>query len=112
MAQTKNKRRRKHRGTPAGTIERAGRTGSNRPRQDAKSIRAERRAERLNREPTWRGSVNRAAIAAVVFGVLVVVAFGRSLASAAILVVFMFVLYIPLGYLTDRAIYNFRRRRT
>ncbi len=45
------------------------------------------------------------------FGVLVVVAFGRSLASAAILVVFMFVLYIPLGYLTDRAIYNFRNRR-
>ena len=55
--------------------------------------------------------MNRAAIAAIVFGVLVVVAFGRSPASAAILVVFMFVLYIPLGYLTDRAIYNFRNRR-
>ena len=103
MAQTKNKRRRKHRGTPAGTIERAGRTGSNRPRQDAKSIRAERRAERLNREPTWRGAVNRAAIAAAVFGVLVVVAV-RPVArlGGAILAVFMFVLYIPLGYLTDQ----------
>ena len=77
MAQTKNKRKRKHRGTPAGTIERAGRTGSSRTRTDAKQIARERRAERLNREPTWRGSVNRAAIAAAVFGVLVVVLFGR-----------------------------------
>ncbi len=111
MAQTKKKRTRKHRGTPAGTIERAGRTGSSRTRGDAKQIARDRRAERLNREPTWRGAVNRAAIAAAVFGVLVVVAFGREVASGAFLALFMFVLYIPLGYFTDRAIYNFRQRK-
>ncbi len=111
MAQTKKKRRRKHRGTPAGTVERAGRTGRPQTRQDAKAISRERRAERLNRPPTWRGAVNRAAVAALVFGLLVVVAFGREIAAGATLAVLMFVLYIPLGYATDSAFYRFRRRR-
>ena len=111
MAQTKNKRKRKHRGTPAGTVERSGRTGSSRVKKDAKEIARERRAERLNREPTWRGAVNRAAIAAAVFGVLLLFLFNNDPARSAYLAVLMFFLYIPLGYLTDRAIYNFRRRR-
>jgi hypothetical protein len=111
MAQTKNKRRRKHRGTPAGTVERSGRTGSSRIKKDAKQISRERREERMNREPTWRGSVNRAAIAAAVFGVLLFALFKREPAAAAGLALLMFFLYIPLGYLTDRAIYNFRRRK-
>jgi hypothetical protein len=111
MAQTKRKRTRKHRGTPAGTIERSGRTGRPQTRQDAKQISRQRRQERLDRPPTWRGAVNRAAIAAAVFGVLVVVAFGRSLAQGAVLVGFMFLLYIPLGYMTDTAIYRYRLRK-
>ena len=49
MAQTKRKRTRKHRGTPAGTIERAGRTGRPQTREDAKQIARQRRAERLDR---------------------------------------------------------------
>src|SRR5919107_5308169 len=101
MAQTKRKRTRKHRGTPAGTIDRAGRTGRPQTREDAKQVARQRRTERLDRPPTWRGSVNRAAIAAAVFGVLVVLAFGRSAAQGAILAAFMLLLYIPLGYATD-----------
>ena len=111
VAQTKRKRRRKHRGTPAGTIERAGRTGRPQTRQDAKKIARDRRAERLERKPTWRGAVNRAAIAALIFGVLMVLLLGRSPAAAAVLTVFIFLLYIPLGYATDLAIYRFRQRR-
>ena len=111
MAQTKRKRKSKHRGTPAGTIERAGRTGRPQTREDAKQIARERRSERLDRPPTWRSAINRAAIAAAVFGVLVVVAFGRSVAGGFILAGFMFLLYIPLGYATDSAIYRFRQRR-
>lgn len=111
MAQTKKKRRRKHRGTPAGTIERPVRTGQPRTRADAKQVARERRAARVDREPSWRGSINRAAIAALVFGALMIFAFGYELERAAPLLVFMFALYIPLGYATDRAIYNFRRRR-
>ena len=111
MAQTKRKRTRKHRGTPAGTIERAGRTGRPQTREDAKQIARQRRQERLDNPPNWRGAINRAAIAAAVFGVLVTLAFGRSIAQWVILAGFMFLLYIPLGFVTDKAIYNFRRRR-
>ena len=111
MAQTKRKRKSKHRGTPAGTIERAGRTGRPQTREDAKQIARQRRSERLDRPPTWKGALNRAAIAAAVFGVLVVLAFGRSVAGGVILAGFMFLLYIPLGFMTDTAIYRFRKRR-
>ena len=111
MAHAKRKRRRKHRGTQAGTIERAGRTGQARTREDAKQIARQRRQERLDRPPTLRSAVNRAAIAAAVFGVLILVAFGRDAAQAAGLAAFMFLIYIPLGYATDKAIYRFRQRR-
>jgi Flp pilus assembly protein TadB len=111
MAQTKRKRTRKHRGTPAGTIERAGRTGRPQTKEDAKQIARQRRQERLDRPPTWGSAVNRAAIAAAVFGVLVILAFGRSVAQGVILAGFIFLLYIPLGYLTDTAIYRYRLRK-
>jgi hypothetical protein len=111
MAQTKRKRTRKHRGTPAGTIERAGRTGRPQTKEDAKQIARQRRQERLDRPPTWGSSVNRAAIAAAVFGVLVILAFKRSVAQGVILAGFMFMLYIPLGYFTDMAIYRYRLRK-
>jgi hypothetical protein len=111
VAQTRKKRRRKHRGTQAGTIERSGRTGRPRTREEAKKISRERRAERLDRPPTLKGAAQRAAIAAAIFGVLIVLAFGRSPAQGAFIAVFMFLIYIPLGFATDKAIYNFRQRR-
>ena len=111
MAQTRRKRTRKHRGTPAGTIERSGRTGRPQTRQDAKQISRQRRTERLDKAPNWRGAMQRAAIAAAVFGVLVVIAFKRDVAQGAVLAAFMFLLYIPLGYATDTFIYRFRQRR-
>jgi hypothetical protein len=111
MAQTRRKRTRKHRGTPAGTIERAGRTGRPQTREDAKQIARQRRQERLDKPPTWRGAVNRAAIAAAVFGLLVIAAFGRSVAQGVVLAGFMFALYIPLGYVTDSAIFRYRQRK-
>ena len=111
MAQTRRKRTRKHRGTPAGTIERSGRTGRPQTRQDAKQISRQRRTERLDKPPNWRGAMQRAAIAAAVFGVLVVIAFKRDVAQGAVLAAFMFLLYIPLGYMTDGMIYRFRQRK-
>jgi hypothetical protein len=111
MAQTKRKRTRKHRGTPAGTIERSGRTGRPQTRADAKRTSRDRRQERLDRPPTWRSAVNRAAIAAAVFGVLVVLAFSKSVEEGVALAAFMFLLYIPLGYVTDKMIYGYRMRK-
>jgi hypothetical protein len=111
MAQTRRKRTRKHRGTPAGTIERSGRTGRPQTRQDAKQVARQRRTERLDKPPTWRGAMQRAAIAAAVFGVLVVIIFKRDVAQGVILAAFMFLLYIPLGFATDTFVYRFRQRR-
>jgi hypothetical protein len=111
MAQAKRKRTRKHRGTAAGTIERAGRTGRPRTREEAKKISRQRRQQRFDKPPTWKSSAQRAAIAAAVFGVLVVLLFQRTVAQGAVLAAFMFLLYIPLGYGTDLMIYRFRQRR-
>jgi hypothetical protein len=111
MAQTKKKRRSKHRGTAAGNIERAGRTGKGQARGDAKQIARQRRAERLDKPPEWKSTINRAGIAAIVFAVLVVALFGRPIVSGLLLGVVMFAIYVPLGYATDSAIYRFRQRR-
>ena len=110
MAQTRNKRRRKHRGTQAGTIERAGRTGRPQTKTEARDIARQRREERMARPPTWRGAANRAAIAAVLFAVVVILAFGQPLAGAISLAALMFLVYIPMSYYTDRVLYNRRRR--
>ena len=112
MAQTKRKR--KHRGTQAGTVESRGRTGrSDRPRTtaDAKQNRADRRQQRLDTPPSWRGSLNRAALSAAVFGVLAVLLLSVPPASAIALTAVMVLLYLPLSYYTDRFIYNRRQRQ-
>ena len=111
MAQTKRKRTRKHRGTPAGTIERSGRTGRPQTREDGKRIARERRQERLDKPPSWRSAVNRAAIAAAVFAVLVVALFKKTMPEGVALGAFMFLLYIPLGFVTDRMIYSYRMKK-
>lgn len=112
MAQTKKKRRSKHRGNAAGVIESRGRTG--RPpsaaerKQTDKELAAQRRRERMMREPTWKSASTRAALAAVVFGVLLVFAFETAIPQAVSLTAMVFLFYIPLGYYTDQFIY--RRR--
>ncbi len=114
MAQTKRKRRRKHKGTPAGNVVRStgGKPAAAKGKGDSKADARQRREERMNREPTWRGAFNRAAIAAVIFGVLLASPlFSRPISQALILTVFVFLLYIPLGYGTDKLFYNMRQRR-
>jgi hypothetical protein len=110
MAQTRRKRTRKHRGTPAGTIERAGRTGRSSTRADAKQISRQRRANRFDKPPTWRGAIQRAALAALVFAAAVGF-LKKDFGQAAAFVLPIFLLYIPLGYWTDNMMYRFRQRR-
>jgi hypothetical protein len=112
MAQTRRKRKHKHRGTQAGTIEARGRTGRRPQTQvEGRKIARERRANRFDNPPTWRGALNRAAISAAVFAVAVVVIFRRPVAAAVILGVVMVVLYLPMSYYTDRFLYNRRQRQ-
>ena len=112
MAQTKKKRRSKHRGNAAGAIESRGRTG--RPpsaaerKQSDKELAAQRRRERMMRQPTWKSASTRAALAAIVFGVLLVFAFETPISQAVSLTAMVFLFYIPLGYYTDQFIYKRR----
>jgi len=112
VAQTKKKRRSKHRGNAAGVIESRGRTG--RPpspeerKASDKELAAQRRRERMMREPSWNGAAKRAALAAIVFGLLLAFAFDTPPGQAVSLTGFVFLFYIPLGYYTDQFIY--RRR--
>jgi hypothetical protein len=116
MAQTKRKRRTKHRGTAAGTIESRGRTGR-RPTADErkKETRATTRAARMNRPPTWAAAAKRGGLASallLVFMLLVGPAKGSSRITGAILfAVLALALYIPLGYYTDLFLYRRRQRK-
>ena len=111
MAQTKRKR--KHRGTQAGTVEARGRTGRKPQSTTAATKKAprDRRVNRLDQPPTWRSALNRAAISAAIFAVAVVVIFGRPISAAVVLGVLMVVLYLPMSYYTDRFLYNRRQRQ-
>jgi hypothetical protein len=107
MAQTRRRRRRKHRGTQGGGIDKRGR-GRPRSREQARA-QARRRAE-LRREspPSWGTALKRGLIGAAIFGVLIVVAFGRPLGAGIALALVMLAMYVPLGYYMDRFFY--RRR--
>ncbi len=101
----------------AGIVEARGRTG--RPstaeeraaKLDPKEQARLRREERMNREPTWKGALNRAGIATIVFVALVLLLFRQPVASAVMLGAFMLLIYIPLGYYTDLWIWRRRQRK-
>jgi Flp pilus assembly protein TadB len=112
MAQTKRKRRTKHRGTAAGTIESRGRTGRPpTPDERKKQARASLREQRLNTPPTWSGSLKRAALAAAfIFLFMLLTSRGsHRVAAALIFAVFALALYIPGGYYLE--LFMFRRRQ-
>src|SRR5205823_4141330 len=114
MAQTKRKRRTKHRGTPAGTIETRGRTGRPpTPEERKRQSRMTARERRLNTPPTWKSSVARAGIAAVlVFFFLLLTAKGKNKLAAAIVFTLVAVaIYIPAGYYFELLLYRRRQRR-
>jgi hypothetical protein len=117
MAQTKRKRTRKHRGNAAGIVERpahnsrAAATATSKNAPTTKEEARRRRAERMNRAPTWKGAAQRAGVAAGLFAVLIMVFFKENIATSITLALFMLVVYIPLSFITDRAIYNWRQKK-
>ena len=115
MAQTRKRRQTKHRGNAAGMVESRGRTGrrpeaSERGKLDPKAEARARRLARLDQPPTWRGALNRAGIAAALFGVLMVV-IKNPIATAVSLAGVMLLIYIPLSYYTDMLIYRRRQKK-
>ena len=109
MAQTKKKRRRKHRGTQGGSIDRRAARGRPRSREEAKARAARQAQDRKVRPPTWGSAINRALIGGVVFFALMLLLFGRGAGEAFALAAVMTAIYVPLGYWFDRFFYNRRR---
>jgi hypothetical protein len=110
MAQTRKRRRRKHRGTQGGGIDRRGPRGRPRTREEAKARARQKRktVDRRDYAPTWRSAFNRAALGAALFFVLAMVLLKQTFAGSLAISVLMMVFYVPLGYYVDRFLW--RRR--
>jgi uncharacterized integral membrane protein len=120
MAQTR-RRRRKHRGTQGGSIDR--RPSGPRPRSRAEArararsqvrggkSKRKRTVDRRDVPPTWRSAVNRALVGAGIFLLLLLVPFHQSPAAAIPLAVVMMGLYIPLGYTIEKLFYTRRQAK-
>ena len=114
MAQTKKKRRRKHRGTQGGRID-TKRRSRPRSREEAKAQARSRRSgakpnSKADSPPTWRGSVNRGLIAALIFAALLLAIFKRPLLPSLGLGAFMLLFYVPAGYYIDTMMWRKRER--
>jgi Flp pilus assembly protein TadB len=116
VAQTRRKRRTKHRGNAAGVVESRGRTGR-KPTAAEKSGNArelarerEQKLDRRDRPPTWRGAFIRAMFAAVLMLLIVIVVFNQANQAIALFPVVL-LMYVPISYYTDKWIYDRRQRK-
>ena len=107
MAQTR-RRRRKHRGTQSGSIDRR-RASRPRSRQEARARARKQMGTKRDGPPSWSSAVNRGLFGAGIFLLLLVVVFRRPVAASVILATFMLLIYIPLGHLIDRFMFDRRQ---
>jgi hypothetical protein len=108
MAQTGRRRKRKHRGTQSGSIDRRRRS---RPRnRDEARAQARRSAgNRRDKAPTWRSAINRALLMSGILFALLAFISSQPIASSLLLSVTMLAIYVPAGYYLERFLYNRRR---
>jgi hypothetical protein len=115
MAQSSNKRRRKHRGTQGGRIDTTGRRARPRTREEAKARAGSKGkgagSKKRDLPPTWKGAAIRGAGAAVIFVLILLVLFKRPLPVSLIFGLFMLVFYIPTGYYIDLSMWRKRQRQ-
>jgi cytochrome c oxidase assembly factor CtaG len=110
MAQTRKRRRRKHRGTQGGRVDNR-RRGRPRSRAEAQArARSRKRPARGESPPTWRGAVFRGGLMALAF-VAVLLVFGRPLVAAILFGFAMVFIYIPMGFYFDRMMWRRRQRQ-
>ena len=113
MAQTRKKRRRKHRGTQGGRIDTRPSRSRPRSRQEARAqARSKRKgpANRFDRPPTWRSAATRGLVAAAIFVALLLLVFRSPAGQALAFGGFMLAFYIPAGYYIDTFIWRRRER--
>jgi uncharacterized sodium:solute symporter family permease YidK len=114
MAQPKNKRRRKRRGTQGGKIDAKARRPRSREeaRARAKSGGGSRStSKKRDLPPTWKSAAIRGVGAAVIFTLILLVLFKRPAGVALAFGAFMLIFYIPTGYYIDLAMWRKRERQ-
>jgi hypothetical protein len=115
MAQPKNRRRRKRRGTQGGRIDTAGRRSRPRTREEAKararSGGSRTATKKKDLPPTWKGSALRGSAAAAIFVVILLALFKRPIGVSLVFGLFMLVFYIPTGYYIDMTMWRKRERQ-
>ncbi len=117
MAQTRRKRRTKHRGNAAGFVESRGRTGrkptaAEKSGNAAEAAKAKKpRVDPRDRPPTWRGAALRALVAAcalaLLSGLVLKASPGQTVAYFAV----GLIAYTPISYYTDNWIFKRRQRK-
>ena len=110
MAQTKRKRRTKHRGNAAGSIEARGRTGRKPTAEEQKKAgRQTARDRRTAKPPSWNSAALKARAMAVLLFVLTQVGIlgndTRASSRACSSPLLALVIYTPLAYTTDKWVY-------
>jgi hypothetical protein len=109
MAQTKRKRRNKHRGNAVGAVEARGRTSKPQPSAKNASRGKGARAGREVKPPSWNSAALKAGTGAVLLFLLArfgVLGNEQSTAQALLLAGIALLFYTPIMYLTDRWIYR------
>lgn len=116
MAQTRQRRKTKHRGNAAGIVESRGRTGR-KPTADEKSgkARAAKGApasrDRFDKPPTWKGAFYRSLAAAVLMALFSLFILKQTTQSALILFPIVLAMYVPISYYSDLWLYKRRQRQ-
>jgi len=108
MAQTKRKRRTKHRGNAAGMVEARGRT-SRAAKLSPAEERKRARQDRMLRPPTWKSAATKAGVmSAVLFMLVILGVLGKNMSPLAgiFFALAAMVIYTPLAYATDVWVYR------
>src|SRR3954454_25017239 len=116
MAQTKRKRRTKHRGNAVGKVEARGRTSK--PEAPAKNGKSKTTTQRglgkvaPLKPPTWQSAAMKAAFGCVIlFVFFTLISKNTTAGQAFAFSAFAFVFYTPVMFFTDRYIYNRKLRQ-
>lgn len=117
MAQTKHRRKTKHRGNAAGMVESRGRTGRRPTAQEkAGPVRASAASKNVakpargDQPPTWKGALVRSMAAAAIMLLLAMLLTKKPSEAIAIFpIVLLF--YVPISYYTDLWLYRRRQRQ-
>ena len=114
MAQTKRKRRTKHRGNAAGMVEARGRTGRRLSPEEQKKAARGAAGRRVLKEPSWRSAAIKSGAMAILLFVMTQVGFlvkNASIGSGLAVAATAMLLYTPLAFATDKWAYNRQQRR-